>query len=440
MSSRARRFAYLVGISVCALVGLLVGFMGTLVVTLHRLPPGAPFYTAFAGGTLLAGLFAYPLHRRMQADRAATPLAPERPNPFAAIALPSEPLGYGPVATAVDPVTEVAAESPPQALDDEAAPEITPEITPQPTAEERFFVYIERLARAPVPKPSSNTLIWTSVIAVGLLLRDGVAWALVLGSILLFHEAGHALAMKAFGYRDVRMFFIPFFGAAVTGTSKPGPAWRACVVLLAGPVPGVLVGLALGLGPRFGFTLAEPWKTHAFMLVLINTFNLLPIYPLDGGRLLQTLLFSRGGRGLSLGVESLFTFAGALALLALGLRLHEPAMALFGVFIVFGLAGRRAIADAGARLAQVHGPIDEVATLPTPVMRDLWTLARASLPEGQRFLEAPVLNRMRAIGERASRRPLGGVATVLVTLTYLASLFAALVAMVLLAARRTRGH
>lgn len=39
----------------------------------------------------------------------------------------------------------------------------------------------------------------------------------ILLPVLLFHEAGHYLAMKIFGYRNLKMFFIPLFGAAVTG-------------------------------------------------------------------------------------------------------------------------------------------------------------------------------------------------------------------------------
>src|SRR5262245_26006745 len=39
----------------------------------------------------------------------------------------------------------------------------------------------------------------------------------ILVPVLLFHEAGHWVAMRAFGYRNLRMFFIPFLGAAVSG-------------------------------------------------------------------------------------------------------------------------------------------------------------------------------------------------------------------------------
>ena len=48
--------------------------------------------------------------------------------------------------------------------------------------------------------------------------------------VILFHELGHFAGMKLFGYRDVKMFFIPFLGAAVSGRRDrwPGGRKRSC--------------------------------------------------------------------------------------------------------------------------------------------------------------------------------------------------------------------
>ena len=54
----------------------------------------------------------------------------------------------------------------------------------------------------------------------------------VLLGVLLFHELGHYAGMRLFGYRDVRMFFIPFFGAAVSGRREGVAAWKEAIVLL----------------------------------------------------------------------------------------------------------------------------------------------------------------------------------------------------------------
>jgi Zn-dependent protease len=120
-------------------------------------------------------------------------------------------------------------------------------------------------------------------------------FALILASVLLVHEAGHAIAMRAFGYRDISMFFVPFFGAAVTGTAKEIAAWKQAVVLLAGPVPGLLAALAFFVYRGF-----YPFESSAFdygkiavVAGLVNLLNLLPLTPLDGGRLIEISVFSR---------------------------------------------------------------------------------------------------------------------------------------------------
>ena len=63
----------------------------------------------------------------------------------------------------------------------------------------------------------------------------------ILIPVLLLHELGHFAGMRLFGYRNVQMFFVPFLGAAVSGRKHAAPVWQQVVVLLLGPLPGLLV-------------------------------------------------------------------------------------------------------------------------------------------------------------------------------------------------------
>ncbi|MGZ0164324.1 MAG: site-2 protease family protein [Planctomycetales bacterium] len=117
------------------------------------------------------------------------------------------------------------------------------------------------------------------------------AFLAILIPIILFHEAGHFVAMKCFGYRNLKMFFIPFLGAAVTGRQYNVPGWKQVIVSLAGPLPGIALGGVLLVVSQFWEH--ELLKTVILQLVLINALNLLPILPLDGGWVAQTLVFSR---------------------------------------------------------------------------------------------------------------------------------------------------
>ncbi|MEM9366372.1 MAG: site-2 protease family protein [Planctomycetota bacterium] len=114
-------------------------------------------------------------------------------------------------------------------------------------------------------------------------------WMLV--AILFFHEAGHYIAMRVFGYRNVTLFFIPLLGAAVSGQHWTVAGWKKALVYLAGPVPGIVLSV-----PLIHWSLETQrdslFEFGCFMLIL-NVLNLLPLMPLDGGRLMHLTLFGR---------------------------------------------------------------------------------------------------------------------------------------------------
>lgn len=113
---------------------------------------------------------------------------------------------------------------------------------------------------------------------------------LLITGIVLFHELGHFLAMKYFRYNDLGIFFIPLLGAYVSGTKREVSQRQSAVILLAGPMPGIILGIGLyfldkHLGGIYWGDISL--YTASLLLILLNLLNLLPIYPLDGGQLLN---------------------------------------------------------------------------------------------------------------------------------------------------------
>jgi len=116
---------------------------------------------------------------------------------------------------------------------------------------------------------------------------SALAEVIVLTVVVVFHEFGHFVAMKIYKYRELGMFFIPLLGAYVSGKKQEVSQKQSAIILLAGPVPGIFLGIILHfLSIQFDLDFLN---TVAWILIFLNVLNLLPVYPLDGGQLLHRL-------------------------------------------------------------------------------------------------------------------------------------------------------
>jgi len=155
-----------------------------------------------------------------------------------------------------------------------------------------------------------------SLAGYSLLFSGEFGWlrGLILGAALLLqlfvHECGHVHAMRRTGMKVRGMYFIPFLGAVAVSESVFTSRRQQAYVALNGPLWGTaftLVPVALYL-----------WTHHPLLAMVaswgafINFFNLLPIIPLDGGRVLHAFAFSfSSALGVALCAAGL---AGAVAL------------------------------------------------------------------------------------------------------------------------------
>ena len=154
------------------------------------------------------------------------------------------------------------------------------------------------------PKPGLENKkgnVWVrSVTSLALYLLIGyyffsANWALllILTGIVIFHEFGHFLAMKIFHYKELGIFFIPLLGAYASGTKREVSQKQSVIILLAGPMPGIIVGIILFFISKNRVVdipyQADLLSSTASLLIFLNVLNLLPVYPLDGGQLLNRL-------------------------------------------------------------------------------------------------------------------------------------------------------
>lgn len=148
-----------------------------------------------------------------------------------------------------------------------------------------------------------KVLLTVSTMALSALAYSSrLGWPVAAGFVLLLlvHELGHVIALRARGIRASAPVFIPFLGAVVF-TPRFTDRQTEAVVGIGGPLLGTLGALA-----TFGLWAALPSHPGAllavsYLAIYLNLFNLIPISPLDGGRITQAM----GGWTWVLGVGAL---------------------------------------------------------------------------------------------------------------------------------------
>jgi Zn-dependent protease len=169
---------------------------------------------------------------------------------------------------------------------------------------------------------------WSQGGAAGL---RGVVLALcVIGSVLV-HELGHAWVASWFGIGTREIVLLPIGGAAYLERAWVAPSVDAWVAF-AGPAASLLLGLGLlALGELVP-------STTATMLGLINVglglFNLIPAYPMDGGRVLRALLVPRFGTVRATGAALILGLAFVVGFAGLGAWAGQPEILVLSLFLI----------------------------------------------------------------------------------------------------------
>lgn len=266
--------------------------------------------------------------------------------------------------------------------------------------------------------------------------KESRSWEalLLLVPILLFHELGHYLAMRIFGYRNVRMFFIPFLGAAVTGQNYSAPGWKKAIVSLMGPIPGIAVGTVLAIA---GMVMNHAMLMKvALMTLILNGFNLLPVLPLDGGRVVQTLFFSR-----HYALDVAFRALAAVALLGLSAAFGDRVFMMIGIVMLLGLpiALRQGRVAAQLRREGLAPPVSDATTIAPGTAEAIIGRVKASFPKIANASNKSVAENSLAVYEAVCNRPPGWGATIGFSLLHGGAIVVALVMAMLVAVAQPRG-
>ena len=203
----------------------------------------------------------------------------------------------------------------------------------------------------------------------------GVVFTLALFASVVLHELGHAVAARRFGVPTQDITLLPIGGVARLAYIPRQPK-QELVIALAGPLVTLLIVLALyaiglgfalpngtmdaALGVRGGFVGQLMWA-NVFLLV----FNLLPAFPMDGGRVMRAALAMHGDYAKATNAAARAGRAFALLFGLVGL-LYDPFLVLIALFVWLGAAGEAADEKLHSSLEGV--PVEQL------MIRDVQTL------------------------------------------------------------------
>jgi Zn-dependent protease len=221
----------------------------------------------------------------------------------------------------------------------------------------------------------------------------GLSAALGLFLSVLVHEFGHALTARRYRVRTLRIT-LWFLGGVAQFDDIPRQRGAEAVVAIAGPITSALLSGGMWLLLRSDLLVGGVAFVAAYLMftnAALAIFNLLPALPLDGGRVLRSLLAWGTNPRLATRVSAVI---GRLVAILLGVY-GFLTLQIFLVAIAFFIdaAGRAEVAASNARLAFEGRRVREAMT-PDPVTIDLgWTLEQARrLRSFRRHTAYPVLD------------------------------------------------
>ncbi len=179
-------------------------------------------------------------------------------------------------------------------------------------------------------------------------IRGFLLVVIIFGSVIL-HELGHAVTAKNFGIGVRAIVLLPIGGITLMDDpARNSPNARRDVrISLAGPMVNLALAVFVGTGLLMFYPQANvfgrPWVTPLNLLrsfvwanIFLGAFNLLPAYPMDGGRVLRALFSTRMDFLAATRRAVLIGQGFAILLLIVGVKINDPWLIMIAVFLFFG--------------------------------------------------------------------------------------------------------
>lgn len=190
---------------------------------------------------------------------------------------------------------------------------------------------------------------------------NGIGFILALFTCVVLHEFGHALTARRYGIRTLHITLLPIGGMAVMERMPDDPK-QEIVVALAGPAVNLLIAFGLWLWLVVSNALVTvdqlsitggPFAERLMLInIVLAVFNLVPAFPMDGGRVLRAVLAMRMSHNRATQVAAKVGQGLALWLGLLGL-LYNPFLIIIALFVWIGAAAEAAMEQVKSTLAGI---------------------------------------------------------------------------------------
>jgi Zn-dependent protease len=182
---------------------------------------------------------------------------------------------------------------------------------------------------------------------------QGIVFVCALFGCVLLHELGHAFAAARYGIKTPDITLLPIGGVARMQRIPEHPV-QELVVAVAGPLVNVVIalGLTIGLGAAAriwspNLQLENPHIPLLLQLRNVNVwlvlFNLIPAFPMDGGRILRALLAMRMSYARATALAARIGQFMAFVFALWGLAVGNPLLMLIALFVYMGAAEEAAV-------------------------------------------------------------------------------------------------
>ena len=213
----------------------------------------------------------------------------------------------------------------------------------------------------------------------------GLSFIILLFVCVILHEFGHALAARAYGINTPDITLLPIGGIARL-ERMPDKPWQELVVALAGPSVNVVIAFALYIvvgrlfAPGEFQAVAGGEGSLLSKLLAINVmlvaFNLLPAFPMDGGRVLRSVLAMRLKHAQATRIAAAVGQIVAVLFGLLGLFGGNPFLLFIAVFVFFGARAEASSASFKENADETH--VAAIMQPMGPVLAPGMTVAEAA--------------------------------------------------------------